>query len=270
MRLKRTDLKLRIGARVEVKLDALLSGEHTAELRELLAERAVLIFPRLNLTDEQHLAFSRTLGEVIPHNKTGVRPISREGADAAYITASFYWHFDGALDEMPTRAGLLTARRLSANGGGQTEFANTYASYADLPDDEKKAYDKLRAVHSFEATQRILHPVPRYTTIMEWRQRYPHPRIHPLVWHHQNGRNSLAVGTTSSHMDGMSLDDGRALLAKLLDWSTQPQYVYSHDWELGDLAVYDNTAVLHRVTPYAADSGRLMHRTALVGEEPLV
>jgi alpha-ketoglutarate-dependent taurine dioxygenase len=46
--------------------------------------------------------------------------------------------------------------------------------------------------------------------------------------------------------------------------------VYRHEWEVGDLAVYDNTAVLHRVMPYAADSGRLMHRAALVGEEPLI
>jgi alpha-ketoglutarate-dependent taurine dioxygenase len=270
MALKTANLKPRMGTRVEADVEALMSGAHTSELLELLAEHAVVIFPRLNLTDEQHLAFSRTLGKVIPHCETGVRPISREGADAAYITTSFYWHFDGALDEMPTRAGLLAARKLSGNGGGQTEFANTYAAYADLPDDEKKAYDKLRIVHSFEANQRIIDPVPRYTTILEWRRRYPHPRLHPMVWHHQNGRNSLAIGTTASHVDGMSFDDGRAVLAKLLDWSTQPQYVYSHEWQVGDLVIYDNTAVLHRVLPYASDSGRLMHRTALVGEEELV
>ena len=41
-------------------------------------------------------------------------------------------------------------------------------------------------------------------------------------------------------------------------------------WEVGDVAIYDNTAVLHRVVPYAADSGRLMERTTLKGEEDLV
>jgi alpha-ketoglutarate-dependent taurine dioxygenase len=138
-----------------------------------------------------------------------------------------------------------------------------------LPDDEKQAYDRLRIVHSFEANQRILDPVPSYKTLMQWRSRYPHPRLHPMVWHHRNGRNSLATGTTASHVDGMSLDDGRLLLAKLLDWSTQPQYVYSHEWEVGDLAIYDNTAVLNRVVPYAEDSGRRMHRTTLKGEEDL-
>lgn len=273
MALKKTDLKPRIGTRVEADAENLLNGVHTEELREMLAERAVLIFPRVDFTEDQHLAFSQTLGQVIPHNQTGVRPISRDPSEAhgaEYIETAFHWHFDGAFDELPTRAGLLTARRLSSSGGGVTEFANTYAAYDDLADDEKKAYDKLRIVHSFEANQRITDPVPTYRTLLQWRKMYPFPRIHPLVWHHQNGRNSLAIGTTASHIDGLGLDDGRGLLTKLLDWSTQPQYVYSHEWEVGDLAIYDNTAVLHRVTPYRADSGRLMHRTALVGEEALI
>lgn len=270
MALKVTELEPRIGSRIEAGIGDLLSGNHAEEIRELLAERAVLVLPRLDLTGDQFLTFSRTLGEVIPLTETGIRSISREGIEAPYIAASFYWHFDGGLDTLPSRAGLLTARRLSSNGGGQTQFANTYEAYADLPDDEKQAYDRLKIVHSFEANQRILDPVPSYKTIMSWRSRYPYPRLHPMVWHHRNGRNSLAIGTTASHVDGMSLDDGRLLLAKLLDWSTQPQYVYTHDWEVGDVAIYDNTAVLHRVVPYAADSGRLMERTTLKGEEDLV
>jgi alpha-ketoglutarate-dependent taurine dioxygenase len=270
MALKLTNLEPRIGVRVEASKSDLLNGSHTAELRQLLETRAVVVFPKVDFTDSEHLAFSRTLGTVIPVGEEGVRPISRVGIDAAYITASFHWHFDGAFDDVPALAGLLTARELSANGGGQTQFANTYAAYADLPEDEKEAYDKLRVVHSFEANQRINDPVPSYKTLLAWRQRYPYPKLQPLVWHHRNGLNSLAVGTTASHLDGMGLDDGRLLLAKLLDWCTQPQYVYAHDWEVGDLVVYDNTAVLHRVTPYAADSGRLMKRTALFGEEPLI
>lgn len=270
MSLTLIDLEPRIGVTVEASKSDLLSGSHTAELRALLASRAVLVFPRVDFSDLEHLAFSRTLGTVIPVGEEGIRPISRVGIDAAYITASFHWHFDGAFDDVPALAGLLTARQLSTNGGGRTQFANTYAAYADLPEDEKEAYDRLHVVHSFEANQRINDPVPSYKTLLAWRQRYPYPKVQPLVWHHRNGLNSLAVGTTASHVDGMSLDDGRLLLAKLLDWCTQPQYVYTHDWEVGDLVVYDNTAVLHRVTPYAADSDRLMKRTALVGEEPLV
>jgi alpha-ketoglutarate-dependent taurine dioxygenase len=58
-------------------------------------------------------------------------------------------------------------------------------------------------------------------------------------------------------------------LARLRDWATQPEYVYRHDWHVGDLLIWSNTGTMHRVLPYAFDSGRLMHRTILAGEEPL-
>jgi alpha-ketoglutarate-dependent taurine dioxygenase len=66
----------------------------------------------------------------------------------------------------------------------------------------------------------------------------------------------------------MSLDEGRLLLAKLLDWATQPQYIYTHEWQPGDLLIWDNTGTLHRVQPYDP-AARLMHRTTLAGEEAL-
>jgi alpha-ketoglutarate-dependent taurine dioxygenase len=94
-------------------------------------------------------------------------------------------------------------------------------------------------------------------------------RSHPLVWAHASGRKSLVLGATAAYVEGLAPDDSRALLDRLQAWATQPQYVYEHEWSVGDLVIWDNTGTMHRVIPYAADSGRLMHRTTLVGEEPL-
>jgi alpha-ketoglutarate-dependent taurine dioxygenase len=58
------------------------------------------------------------------------------------------------------------------------------------------------------------------------------------------------------------------LLVRLRDWATQPQFVYRHEWAVGDTVIWDNTGTLHRAIPYSADSGRLLHRTILQGEEP--
>lgn len=273
MPLKAIELKPRVGSEVIADVDALLSGEHASELRDLLEQRGMLLFRRINLSEAQHVAFSRTLGNVVEHGDDGVVTVSMDKAifaAADYFKASFFWHFDGSVDEIPPRASLLTARVLSGNGGGETDFANTYAAYEDLPDEEKRAYDRVRVIHSFEANQRVVDPMPSYATLMSWRRMYPHPRSHPLVWHHKSGRNSLTLGATASHIDGMALEDGRGLLCKLLDWATQDRYVYRHEWEVGDLVVYDNTGVLHRVTPYDAESGRIMQRTTLVGEEDVV
>ena len=56
---------------------------------------------------------------------------------------------------------------------------------------------------------------------------------------------------------------------RLRDWATQPQFVYRHLWQLGDLAVWDNTGTRHRALAYAPDSGRLMHRSMVAGEESI-
>jgi alpha-ketoglutarate-dependent sulfate ester dioxygenase len=66
---------------------------------------------------------------------------------------------------------------------------------------------------------------------------------------------------------GMEPAEGRAFLDDLLDRATTPEHVYRHDWEVGDLVIWDNTGVLHRALPYDPTSARDMHRTTLYGKE---
>ena len=75
------------------------------------------------------------------------------------------------------------------------------------------------------------------------------------------------LGSTASHVEGMDLREGWALLTRLRDHATQPEFVYSHKWNVGDMVIWDNTGTMHKATPYAFDSGRMMHRTKLEGEE---
>jgi len=90
---------------------------------------------------------------------------------------------------------------------------------------------------------------------------------HPLVWTHSNGRKSLVIGTTADRIVGMPLADGRALLSRLLEWTVQPDFRYRHEWQEGDLVIWSNGGVLHRVLPYDFHSGRAVHRTTVAGEE---
>ena len=54
---------------------------------------------------------------------------------------------------------MLSASHV-ANRGGGTAFASTYATYENLPEHERKRYQGLRVVHSFEASQRLVKPGP--------------------------------------------------------------------------------------------------------------
>ncbi|RYI04952.1 MAG: TauD/TfdA family dioxygenase, partial [Acetobacteraceae bacterium] len=123
----------------------------------------------------------------------------------------------------------------------------------------------LRAVHSFEAAQRAVIPRPDEDMLASWRQFGS--RTQPLVWRHGSGRKSLILGSTVSHIENMDRAEGDALLRRLTDWATQPRYVYSHDWKVGDLLMWDNTITLHRAQPYPIGCGRASTRVALAGEE---
>lgn len=270
MTLNSIDLTPRIGTEVQATAEQLISGEYASDLRALLQERGVLVFRNLFFEKDQQLAFAHTLGKVQPQGEGGIFKISidpKESIGAEYLKGSFYWHIDGASDDVPNFAALLNAKVLSEQGG-DTYFANTYAAYDDLPDSDKASFEKIRVIHSFEISQRYVNPEPTSAELEMWQMR--EPKIHPLVWTHASGRKSLVLGSTAQHVEGMDLPAGRALLNRLREWATQPQFVYRHKWALGDLLMWDNTGTMHRVDPYPLEAGRLMHRTTIEGEEALL
>jgi alpha-ketoglutarate-dependent taurine dioxygenase len=259
----------RIGTELLSDLPALLSGDHAREIRDLLEQRGVLIVRDLFMNKQDQIAFARTLGKVQAQGEGGVFKISidpKENPVADYIKGSFFWHIDGASDDVPNFAALLNARVLSEQGG-DTHFANTYTAYEDLSEEEKRRFADLRVVHSFETSQRYVNPEPASALLAEW-QRYT-PKVHPLVWTHRSGRKSLVLGSTADRIEGMDLAEGRLLLAELRERATRPDNVYVHKWQPGDLLIWDNTGTMHRVDPYPVDSGRLMHRTTIDGEEAI-
>lgn len=263
------NLTPRIGVEITSDPQTLMSGSHSRQIRELLEQRGAVVFPRLDLTDEQQLVFARTLGGVIEQGEKGIFKVTldpKENTMAEYLRGTVSWHIDGFNDDVPTLGSMLSARKLSSVGG-QTEFANTYAAFEDLPQERKQTLQNLRVVHTMAASQRDAFPNPTAAQEEAWKH-FPQ-KTHPLVWTHRSGRKSLVLGSSCSHIVGMDKAAGEALLAQLLTWSTQPQFVYRHEWSIGDLVIWDNTGCMHRVLAYPASSGRMMHRTTLVGEEAI-
>lgn len=264
------DLTPRIGSEIRTDLDTLLSGREASTIREVLERRGVVFFRGLDIGDEEQVAIAKTLGTLVANEgQGGINKISLDekvNQRAKYLQGSMFWHFDGSLQPLPNLATLLRAVQLSETGG-QTEFCNTYAAYDDLPDADKDAIAQLRVVHSAERSQYYVTPEMSYDEVAFW-QKSP-TKACPIVWTHRSGRKSLLLGATSDYVIGLPVEESRALLARLRDWATQPQYVYQHQWQPGDLLIWDNTGTMHRVLPYSVDSGRLMHRTILAGEEPL-
>ncbi|MGW0021511.1 TauD/TfdA dioxygenase family protein [Rhodococcus sp. NPDC003382] len=239
-----------------------------ARLTEALKWRGVLLFRGPNLDDDAQLAFARKLGtpaQPIPGHE--IMTVSLDPAvtrSAEYLEGTFSWHIDDTTNDIPAKTTVLTCRHVAAVGGG-TEFASTYAAYENLPEAERKRYEGLRVVHSFEAAQRTVYPDPTDEQVARWRQLPTHESS--LVWERRDGRRSLVIGATADHIVGMEPHESRELLDELQAWTTQERFCYAHDWEAGDMVVWDNTGMLHRALPYDPSSARLMRRITIAGDE---
>jgi len=264
----------RVGAEVKgVDRERLLADDDLpAACLEALEASGALVFRDLHIDDATQVAFSRKLGEVEVFGKGEFPEIFRVTLDpaknpvAAYLKGTFDWHIDGCTEDVPIMATMLSAHAV-ADTGGETEFASTYGAYDDLSDEEQERFESVRVVHTIEAAQRLAFPDPSPEEVAIWRKRPA--KVHPLVWRHRSGRCSLVLGATTDHVVGMDRDEGRALLDDLLARSTTPDRVYRHQWNVGDVVMWDNRGVLHRACPYDPSSPRDMHRTTFAGDEAI-
>ncbi len=268
-------LRPRIAARVELSRDEVLDPAFADECLAALEQFGVLFFPRIELTEDQQIAFSENLGDVIPMGAPrpdGTREVLFKvsidpsvSASAEYLKGTIGWHMDGLHDGgPPPKATMLSARHLSTTGG-QTEFCSTYAAYEDLAAEERQRCESLRVVHSLVASKLATDPDATPEDLAERARRGT--TEHPLVWQHRSGRRSLVFGMSVDHVADVPATEGQKLVERLWAHTTRPDNVYRHEWQVGDLVMWDNCGVMHRVIPYAPDSGRLLHRTTLHGLE---
>jgi alpha-ketoglutarate-dependent taurine dioxygenase len=264
-----TDLTPRVGSLVETDVPTLLSGRHATELRELLEQRSVVAIRGIEIDDQQQVAIARTLGDVESSVVGDIYKVTfdkqQNPIGAAINRATFFWHIDRTDLDVPPFASMLSAKVLTPTGG-QTEFVNTYAAYEDLPDEEKERLDDVEVLHCMETAFLEAFPEPTEKQLAAWSQMPK--KVHPLVWHHRTGRKSLVLSNSATAVIGMDEEQGAQLLSRLLAWATQPQFVYTHKWEIDDLVLWNNTGAMHRVRAYDPDYGRTLHRTTLLGDEP--
>ena len=270
-------IKSHIGSRIHVDRASICDADVVSRCLELLEERSVLVFPRLGLSDREQRAFTDSLGvqgagsRIFPGGAAVEDDVFEISLDtdseqrSTYVKVSFFWHTDGMLWEAPVpKAAMLTACKV-ADKGGQTEFASTMAAYEFLPDSEKAELTGLRVLHTSTASLRW---------VLESREQLDRidrmgsssgltTKEHPIVWTQGTDRRSLVLSVTADRIVDMPVPEGRALLSRLVEWTVQPDLKYRHEWEEGDLVIWNNHRTLHRVLPYDASSGRRMRRTSI-------
>ena len=184
-----------------------------------------------------------------------------------FLKGNVLWHSDSSYKKVPSRGSLLYAEEVPL-AGGDTEFASMKAAYADLPPEKKTALENLVALHSLNYSRSKIAPGIMDEKFQNEVPPVPQKLIREIP---ETGEKTLFLGSHASHIIGWPVEQGRALIDELTEWTTQPRYVYTHSWKPKDLVMWDNRCSLHRGRPWdAANHRRVMRRTTLLGDGPTV
>jgi len=261
-----------------------LSQPISAEMRDAtlraMDEFHVLAFRDQDLTKDQQHAFTLNFGEIeghvgrlesgekypVVHTVTNLDEKTGQPTETPHTHGNYFWHTDKSYHAVPSLLTMLHAIEVPPVGG-DTMFANMVLAYEALPEDEKRALEGLRAIHSWEASRNNTGNKPA----TEEQKRERPPVSHPIVRTHPDGRKSLYLGIHISHIEGMDYEEGRAWLADLLERATAEPFVYRHRWQPGDLTLWDNRVLLHRADRNyeMAKHPRVLHRTVVKGTVPV-
>ena len=263
-----------------------LTPEDVAAVHAAMDEHAVLVFHDQPLTDEQQLAFTRSLGPIEHAIGTSLRApdeyrlpttfadvsnldqhnqvFARDDRRRLFAIGNRLWHSDSSFKVVPAKYSLLHARAIPSKGGN-TEFADMRAAYDALDDETKKQIADLICEHS-QIFSRLQLGFTDFTD--DERERFKPVRQRLVRTHPSTGRKSLYLASHAGAIVGWPRPEAMALLKDLTEHATQRHFVYAHAWRVGDLVMWDNRRTMHRARPFPAHEPRDMRRTTLVGDGP--
>lgn len=251
-----------------VDLATLDTPDVLEEIRQGMHRYAVLVFRDQQLDDTTQLEFAQRFDGSL-HARTGAAALgaNRFGNEALtdisnvdergdlllpddrrrhYGLANRLWHTDASFVDPPGRYSLLSARVVPP-AGADTEFADMRAAWDALSPDMRTTCEPLRVHHSIAYSREMLGF--EFSPEEEDRLRGV---VQPLLRTNAvTGRRALYLASHASRVVDWPLPEGRLLLRELIEHATQREFVYRHQWRMGDLVIWDNLATMHRATPFA-------------------
>ena len=274
------------GVEITGGLDVLtpLTPAQIAEIDRLMDENALVLIRNQPMDVDQQLTWTRQFGpldqgfkKVIAKGSTpqkydevgDISNLSKDGQVAARTDkrilnniANQLWHSDSSFQKPAAKYSMLHSVR-NPSWGGETEYTDLRAAYDALPDRMKDFLDGKIAEH-FALHSRFLLGDDSYSA----EQIAAIPPAHwPVVRENPaTGRKHLFIGVHARSIEGMTVPEGRMILMDLLEHATQPQFIYRHEWEVGDTLIWDNRQTLHRGRHYDLDEPRELRRTTTLDD----
>jgi alpha-ketoglutarate-dependent 2,4-dichlorophenoxyacetate dioxygenase len=245
---------------------------------------AVLVFRDQALTDDAQRDFTRRFGPLevasgghvttaqdrrLPLDMQDAsnldqhqRPLARDDRRRMFNLGNRLWHSDSSFRPVTARYSLLSGR-IVVQHGGRTEFTDMRAAYDALDARTKAEVEDLVCEHSLAFSREAigftdLTPEER-TAFRPIRQRLV--RTHPVT-----GRKSLFLSAHAGTIEGWTIPEARMFLRDLTEFATHERFVYSHEWRLNDLVIWDNRTTMHRARRFDRNEVRDVRRTTLAGD----
>ena len=269
---------------IDAALGAFVTGIDLSNLEEetwrqvecAFHEFALLIFPGQHPGADAQIAFAERFGtiEYIAAGRKTI-PITNRREDGTLMDDSElgmelmrgneYWHTDSSYMPVSAKASVFSAH-IVPSSGGQTEWADMRAAYDALDEDTRKRISDLSAYHSiYRAQHRIGHKVAPGASYGMHNE--AQPPLRPLVKYHPvTGRPSLYIGRHAYGIPGLDPNESEKLLDDLVAFACRAPRTYMHNWQAGDIVVWDNRCLLHRARPYNHNEPRLMQHTRVAGD----
>jgi alpha-ketoglutarate-dependent 2,4-dichlorophenoxyacetate dioxygenase len=238
-----------------------------AKIEAAFERLGVLVFHDQELDEDEQIEFSRlfgpletNIGALMRKDKRRLRPefadisnvdeqheiLSPDDRRRNFSKADRLWHTDSSFRHIPAKCSLLYAVCIPP-AGGETEFVDLRAVYEALPASRRDLFDGLIAEHSiFHSRAQV--GFSDFSAV----ECDAFPPVQQLLirFHRGSQRKTIYLASHASHIVGWPLDQGQALLRELMAFATQPQFVYQHRWQAGDLVIWDNRCTRHRGRPY--------------------
>ncbi len=276
-----------VGVVTDIDICQPLTAKQVAAIEGGMDSFAVLSFPNQPLDDDRQVVFSANFGELeIPlaaqmmapekrrFQKIELGDISnfdgkntdklrdRDDSRRMYALANRLWHSDASFRAVGAGYTLLHSR-VNPTKGGNTEFADMRAAYDALDAATKTLVEDMIVGHSIVYSREQI----GFAVQGDGNPDNLKPVKHRLVVTHPvTGRKSLYLSSHIGEIDGWLVPEARAFLRDLTEHATQPQFVYSHKWEVNDLVIWDNRTVMHRATRFDdLKERRDLRRTSIKG-----
>lgn len=250
-------------------------------LEQAMLDHLVVLVRGQPLADPQLIALGRCFGELEPPGMSIIgKPYIAEYPDVLVISnivedgqpkgnlgaGEAIWHTDMSYRERPVSYAILHALEVPPTGGN-TYFANQYLAYETLLEEIKHKLENKPIIHD-ETYNSAGQLRKGFQEVTDPRQapgaRHPVFRIHPAT-----GRKALYLGRRrNAYIIGLPLRQSEGLLDELWAHATRREFVWGHEWLVGDTLIWDNRCLIHRRDPFDPDARRMMHRVQIKGERP--